>query len=146
VFTNNLSAQNLLDEECLLMQLDREFDKATTEKGIDGWVAYFAPNGSMLSDTSRPVMGLEEIRKEMEPVFKDPTFSLRWQPIKAEMMIPGVLGYTIGHYEQLHKNKEGKYIKSTGTYTSVWKKQPDGSWKIVLDTGNPDGSSVEVIR
>ena len=48
VFTNNLSAQNLLDEASLLMQLDREFDKATSEKGVDGWVAYFAPNGSML--------------------------------------------------------------------------------------------------
>jgi len=25
------------------MQLDRDFDKATAEKGVEGWVAYFAP-------------------------------------------------------------------------------------------------------
>ena len=46
--------QKIKKEAELLMRLDREFDKATAEKGVDGWVAYFAPNGSMLSDTSKP--------------------------------------------------------------------------------------------
>ncbi len=124
-------AQNTPDEASLLMQLDRDFDKATTEKGVDGWVAYFAPNGSMLGDTSKPITGADEIRKAMEPAFRDSSFSLRWHPVKAEMLIPGVLGYTIGRWESLWKNKEGKIMKSTGSYTSLWKKQPDGSWKIV---------------
>ena len=91
-----------------------------------------------LDDTSKPITGLTEIRQAMEPAFKDSSFSLRWHPTKAEIMIPGVIGYTVGRYESLRKNKEGKLIKSTGSYSSVWKKQPDGSWKIVLDTGSPD--------
>lgn len=138
VFTNNLSAQNLLDEASLLMQLDRDFDKATSEKGVDGWITYFAPNGSMLGDTNKPITGLTEIRKAMEPAFKDSSYSLRWHPTKAEIMIPGVIGYTVGRYESLRKNKEGKLMKFTGSYSSIWKKQPDGSWKIVLDAGSPD--------
>ena len=137
-------AQNSLDEASLLMQLDREFDKATAEKGVDGWVMYFAPNGSMLGDTSKPTTGLSEIRIAMEPAFNDSSFSLRWHPVKAEMTIPGVLGYTVGRWERLRKNKEGKLMKSIGSYTSVWKKQPDGSWKIVLDTGNQDGPPIEI--
>ena len=143
---HSLYAQEKKDEAGLLMQLDRDFDKATTEKGVDGWIEYFAPNGSMLSDTSAPTTGLAAIRAGMEPAFKDPSFSLRWHPIKGEMMIPGVLGYTVGRYERFRKNKEGKWMKSTGSYTSVWKKQPDSSWKIVLDTGNPDGPPIEVTR
>ena len=137
-------AQNTPDEASLLMQLDRDFDKATAEKGVDGWVAYFAPNGSMLGDTSKPITGADEIRKAMEQAFKDSSFSLRWHPTKAEMMIPGVLGYTIGRWERLRKNKEGKLMKSTGTYSTTWMKQPYVSWKIVLDTGNPDGPPVEI--
>jgi ketosteroid isomerase-like protein len=137
-------AQNTPDEASLLMQLDRDFDKATGKKGVDGWVMYFAPNGSMLGDTSQPTTGITAIRAEMEPVFKDSSFSLRWHPIKAEMMIPGVLGYSVGRWERRRKNKEGKVMKSTGTYSTTWKKQPDGSWKIVLDTGNPDGPPIEV--
>jgi ketosteroid isomerase-like protein len=137
-------AQNTPDEVPLLMQLDRDFDKATAKKGVNGWVAYFAPNGSMISDTSKPTTGADEIRKVMGPAFQDSSFSLRWHPVKAEMMMPGVLGYTVGRWERLRKNKEGKMMKSTGSYTSVWKKQPDGSWKIVLDTGNPDGPPQEI--
>jgi len=134
---NFLNAQEKIDEAALLMQLDRDFDKATAEKGVDGWIEYFAPNGSMLSDTSKPTMGIADIRSEMEPALKDPNFTLRWHPTKAEMMIPGVLGYTVGRWERTRKTKEGE-IKKIGTYTSVWKKQPNGSWKIVLDTGSPD--------
>jgi ketosteroid isomerase-like protein len=137
-------AQETKDEAALLMQLDRDFDKATAEKGVDGWVAHFAPNGSMLSDTSKPTTGPAEIRAEMEPVFKDSTFTLRWKPTKAEMMIPGVIGYTVGRWEKIRKNKEGKWMKSTGTYSTTWKKQPDSSWKIVLDSGVSDSPPIEV--
>jgi ketosteroid isomerase-like protein len=139
-----MSAQEVQDEAAFLMQLDRDFDTATAEKGVEGWIAYFAPNGSMLGDTSKPNTGREEIRQAMEPAFQDSNFSLRWHPVKAEMMMPGVLGYTVGRYERLRRNKEGKRMKSTGSYTTIWKKQPDGSWKIVLDTGNSDGPPTEI--
>jgi ketosteroid isomerase-like protein len=131
-------------EVALLMQLDRDFDKATAEKGVDGWVAYFAPNGSMLSDTSKPTTGIAEIRAAMKPVFDNSSFSLRWHPTKAEIMIPGVIGYTVGRWERLQKNNEGKWMKSAGTYSTTWKRQPDSSWKIVLDSGVSDGPPVDV--
>jgi ketosteroid isomerase-like protein len=35
-------------------------------------------------------------------------------------------------------------INWSGTYSTTWKKQPDGSWKIILDTGSPDGPAVVV--
>jgi ketosteroid isomerase-like protein len=137
-------AQHESSEALLLMQLDRDFDKSTAEKGVDGWVGYFAPNGSMLGDTSQPTTGIAAIRAAMDPVFKDSSFSLRWHPTKGEMMIPGVLGYTVGRWVRLHKNNEGKMMKSTGTYSTTWKKQPDGSWKIVLDSGTSDGPPIEI--
>ena len=137
-------AQNIPDEAPLLMQLDRDFDNATALKGLAGWIAYFAPNGSMLSDTNKPITGADEIRKAMEGAFIDSSFSLRWHPVKAEMMMPGVLGFTIGRWERSRRNKEGKLMRSTGSYTTVWKKQPDGAWKIVLDTGNQDGPAKEI--
>jgi ketosteroid isomerase-like protein len=136
--------QEKADEAKLLMQLDSDFDIATSKKGVDGWVPYFAPNGSMLSDTSKPITGPAAIRAAMKPVFDDSTFTLRWHPTKAEMMIPGVIGYTVGRWERTRKNKEGKWMKSIGTYSTTWMKQPDGSWKIVLDSGVADGPPVEI--
>jgi ketosteroid isomerase-like protein len=136
--------QEKVDEAKLLMQLDSDFDIAASKKGADGWAPYFAPNGSMLSDTSKPITGPAAIRAVMKPVFDDSTFSLRWHPTKAEMMIPGVIGYTIGRWERILKNKESKWMKSIGTYSTTWMKQPDGSWKVVLDSGVADGPPVEI--
>jgi len=138
-----IQAQEKIDEAALLLQLDRDFDKATDEKGVEGWVSYFAPNGSMVGDTSRPIIGPLDIRKTMEPLFEDSTFSLRWQPTKSAMLIPELLGYTIGRYVRL-KIVAGKPMKWTGNYSTIWMKQPDGSWKIVFDTGNPDDPPKEV--
>lgn len=127
------------EERDLLLGLDRAFNTATAEKGIEGWVAYFAPNGSMLGATEPPVTGPEAIRKYMEAVFTEPESSLRWQPTRAEMLIPGVLGYTAGRFERRRKTPAGKHALLRGSYVTVWRKQADGSWKIILDTGHPDG-------
>lgn len=127
------------DERQPLLQADRDFDQATAEKGIEGWVAYFAENGSMLPEKGAPISGHEAIRQAMGPAFANPDFSLRWQPTRAEILIPGMLGYTVGRFERKTKNPEGKTVRVRGTYFSVWKKQADGSWKIVFDTGSADG-------
>jgi uncharacterized protein (TIGR02246 family) len=122
-----------------LLRLDREFDqKVAAGGGGAAWASYFAENGSMVGQTGAPVVGPEAIRARMEPVFANPDFSLRWQPTRAEILIPGHVGYTTGRYERRAKNKEGKVEVEHGTYVSVWRKQADGSWKIILDTGNAD--------
>jgi ketosteroid isomerase-like protein len=46
------------------------------------------------------------------------------------------VGWTSGTFEFRSVGKDGKPIVEHGKYTSIWKKQPDGSWKIVLDMGN----------
>jgi len=66
--------------------------------------------------------------------------SLTWTPIKAEMAASGDLGYTYGNYIYTAKNKEGKLVTSYGKYTSIWKKQKDGQWKVVVDVGNSSPS------
>ena len=126
------------DEREALLAADRAFDQATAEKGIEGWVAFFAPNGSMLPGNDPPVTGPEAIREFMGPTLAQPGVSLRWQPTRAEVLIPGVLGMTTGRWERRSVDAEGKPMSRMGTYVTIWKKQPDGAWKVVFDTGAPD--------
>lgn len=48
----------------------------------------------------------------------------------------GDLGYTYGNFEFHSKDKDGKASIQYGQYTSIWKVQKDGSWKVVLNMGN----------
>ena len=61
---------------------------------------------------------------------------LTWSPVGTDISAGGDLGYTYGNYEFHSKDKDGKPIVEHGKYTSIWKKQKDRSWKVVLDMGN----------
>ena len=43
------------------------------------------------------------------------------------------MGFTWGHYEGRSKDKNGEPVVLTGRYFTVWKKLPDGKWKVALD-------------
>jgi len=119
-----------------LMQADRDFAKATADKGVDGWMAYMAPNAVDL--TAEPLVGLDQIRASMTKQFKLPRMRMRWVPIRAELLDNGDVGYTVGRYEVSYLNEEGKPTGRRGSYLTTWQKQKDGSWKVISDIGAPD--------
>ena len=80
------------------------------------------------------------MRAAMAPAFADTTFRLTWQPTMAFASAAGDLGYTLGTWQSTHYNEAGKGQVTTGKYVTIWRKQADGSWKVVFDGGNPDSS------
>ena len=42
-------------------------------------------------------------------------------------------GYTWGLYEGRAKDRNNQPILTTGRYLTLWKKTPDGTWKVALD-------------
>ena len=120
-----------------LMQADLDFAKDTAAKRVDGWVAWFAADGMQLTPEGN-IKGHAAIREYMGAAFARPDWSLTWKPTFAEMSRSGDLGYTTGTYESRGKDAQGQPTLRTGRYVSIWKKQADGTWKVVLDTGHPD--------
>ena len=69
----------------------------------------------------------------------DKSNHLTWSAVGADIASSGDLGYTWGNYEFVSKDKDGNQHVERGKYTTVWKKQTDGSWKVALDMGNKNG-------
>ena len=55
-----------------------------------------------------------------------------------DVMVSGDLAIETGTFAMTTVPKGGKPIQEKGKYISVWKKQMDGSWKIVRDINNSD--------
>lgn len=55
-----------------------------------------------------------------------------------DVMVNGDLAIETGQYEWTVVPKGGKEMKDKGKYLTVWKRQADGSWKIVRDINNSD--------
>jgi len=56
-----------------------------------------------------------------------------------EVLIDGNTAIETGAFNVTMKMKKGGHeIKDTGKYMTVWKKQPDGGWKVIRDINNSD--------
>jgi ketosteroid isomerase-like protein len=118
-----------------LRQLEADFMKAAAEKGAEGYMSYYADDAVEVPNGTDAIHGKANIAKTMG-FLNDKNNQLMWTPVDAGISMSGDLGYTSGTYEFRSKDKDGKPTVSYGKYTSIWKKQPDGSWKVVLDMGN----------
>ena len=124
-------------DEQPLLAADRAFNADTAKRRLDGWMAAFADD-AVLFAAKPPIVGKDGIRASYQPNFADPDFSLSWQPTRAEMFPSGDMGYTIGRYELHAKDAKGNKFVRHGSYLTVWRKQSDGSWKVIADGGSAD--------
>ena len=116
-----------------LRQLETEFMQAAAERGAQGYMSYYAEDSVELPNGGDILLGKIAIAKTME-FLDDKNNSLTWKPIGSD--VSGDLAYTYGTYEFHSKDKDSRRIVEYGKYTTIWKRQTDGSWKVVLDMGN----------
>ena len=124
--------QDTAQSSLQLMELDLKFGMAAATRGLEGWMSFFAEDASIFPEGRPIITGIEKIRAYYEETGFDPR-SLSWKPVKAEISSSGDMGYTIGYWEI---RTEGAAASASGKYVTVWKKQLDGSWKVVADIGN----------
>lgn len=62
--------------------------------------------------------------------------SLSWHPVFAAVAGSRDLGYTIGEYTSTGRGPTGAAVQRFGKYLTVWKRQPNGTWRFVVDGGN----------
>jgi ketosteroid isomerase-like protein len=116
-----------------IMKVDRDFSKRSAETGMKKAFLEFASDTAvLLRPNSMPIVGKTAIAKSNEAI-QDEGFTLTWEPLYGDISKSGDLGYTCGIFTMVIKADSSSH---KGTYLSIWKKQTDGSWKWVMDTGN----------
>ena len=118
-----------------LRELEGDFMKAALERGSQGYMSYYADDVVELPNGANAIHGKVNIAETMS-FLDDKNNRLTWTPVGADISEAGDLGYTYGTFEFRALGKDGKPVTGPGKYTSIWKKQKDGSWKVVLDMGN----------
>ncbi|MGI8782752.1 MAG: YybH family protein [Acidobacteriota bacterium] len=124
-------------EQTALMKIDAEFSAFTAEHGMGlGFQKYFADDATLFPDRAEPVSGKHSISAFLARASEGDKSVFSWTPARAEVAHSGELGFTFGNYEVKGTGPDGKPRTQRGKYVSIWKKQADGSWKVVVDIGN----------
>jgi len=120
----------------VLMDADRAFAAAVAEGGTEAWVSWFATDGAQIVPNAGEIRGSEAIRELMTSL-DDPANELTWEPLRADIAASGDLGWTTGSYVSTTTLPDGTKSEREGRYVTIWRRQVDGSWKVVMDLGNP---------
>lgn len=131
-------AQNDTNDADALRAADVAWSRSYETKDLEKAVAFCDDQGSLLWPNTPRVNGKDAITKATANAFAIPGFNLKWHPDQVAVARSGELGYTTGAYTWTFKDASGNPTLDKGKYLSVWKKQPDGSWKVLLDMFNTD--------
>ena len=122
----------------MLMKLDEDFCQAFQQKGVAGWLEYWGQDAVVFPSRGPIEKGLAAASRHYRAVFGDRKGGLVWTPAGGHLSPGGDLGFTYGTWVSERKGPEGTPATVTGKYFTTWKKQKDGSWKIVADIGQTD--------
>jgi ketosteroid isomerase-like protein len=121
-----------------MVAAERAFAAATAEIGVrDGFLAFFADDAISIvpgADGTKVTVVLARPGIAARPEPKLPLAAqLIWEPFTGQVSSDGTLGWLTGGYASLTTTT--REIAAHGAYFSVWKRQPNGTWRVWLDEG-----------
>ena len=131
---NPLTDPTVKPGKMLLFDLEARFAKDVLGRGGAAFADWFAEDGVALGNGAAPLVGRVAIAKSAN--WSPQAYQLTWTPTDAAMGPSGDVGYTWGHFEGHSKDANGNKVATSGRYITIWRRQADGKWKVVLDAGS----------
>ena len=120
-----------------VQEVDRELSRASDSRNIDAFTALLDTDTVFVSASGPPARGRQAVRVKWGQFFDPAGPSLTWEPFEGEVGSEGDLGYTRGKFLFQGKGDAGKPVTERGEYLSIWRKQQDGAWRLVVDSSLP---------
>ena len=119
-------------ERNALLQADLNFSRASEEKGAaQAFYEFLTPDGICLWDGEPPIHGRDAVKVHLAA---RPQGFFTWQPSAADVARSGDLGFTWGTaiFQSKVTGPDEKPHISHSKYVSIWKKQSNSRWRVVL--------------
>jgi ketosteroid isomerase-like protein len=113
-----------------VVEAEHAFAQHSIDQGMKPAFLRYAASDGVIVNRNGPVNAIETWAQR-NPA---PEGLLTWWPVYADVSRAGDMGWTTGPYEFREKPSDEKPA-DTGHFFTVWRRQPDGGWKFVLDLG-----------
>lgn len=126
-FASRASPSTSADATADVIAADASFASRSAAVGAAiAFAEYVADDGISMGAAGAPACGKHDVGAELHGVAPS---ALEWSPIIGDAS--GDLGYTVG--TATIRGERGVHYSK---YLTVWKRQPDGAWRFVVDGGN----------
>ena len=102
------------------------FAKTMADRRLDQFTDFVAEDAVFVGTTTR--IGRADVVAKWSEFFKSPQAPFSWAPDAVAAAADGRTAVSTG----LARDPGGKLI---GRFTSIWRKDPDGHWRVIADQG-----------
>src|SRR6266542_1544926 len=121
-----------------MVDTERAFAQAATQKGIrDSFLEYFATDS--IAFNPAPISATDRLRGRPARAFSEA--ELRWEPRTGDVAASGELGWLTGP-STFTDHTVADARPQPGNYLSIWRRQADGRWRVVIDQGTQPPDTV----
>jgi ketosteroid isomerase-like protein len=107
---------------------ERAFAKTMADRDHAAFASFLADEAVFFGNGAQ--RGAAQVTAAWKRFYEGPKAPFSWEPEQVEVLESGTLALSSGPvYDAEHKR--------TGTFNSVWRREPGGKWKIVFDKGCP---------
>ena len=117
-----------MDIQQVVADTERAFARTMAERDHAAFVRFVSEEAVFFSGT-RVLRGKQQVADAWKPYYQGPTAPFSWQPEHVEVLQSGALALSSGPV----RDAQGKLI---ATFSSVWRLEAPGVWRIVFDKGN----------
>lgn len=129
---------NAADVEKAIKADEQKTNADFKAKSLEGLASHYADDAYLVT-AGAAASGTTEIRKVFADALSDNYFALTFASDKIDVGDSGDLAYARGQFTEKHQDpKTRQIVTDSGSYLTVYKKQPDGSWKVVEDFATAD--------
>ena len=111
-----------------VMDTERSFARTMANRDHAAFVSFVSDEAIFFS-SEKPLHGRQQVADWWKRYFEKPEAPFSWEPERVEVLNSGTLALSTG---PVH-NPTGKLI---GTFTSIWRQEAPGTWRIIFDKGN----------
>jgi uncharacterized protein (TIGR02246 family) len=126
---------NVAEVKKAVEEADARQMKAFADKDLAGMMANYAPDAVILPQNGPAATGKEKM-EGMFKEFSDMMTDMKWTITKFDAS--GDIAYEVGEYTATMHMPGMAPAPDKGKFVTVWKRQADGTWKIVVDIFNTD--------
>jgi ketosteroid isomerase-like protein len=108
---------------------ESSFAASMARRDLKAFAALVSPEAVFFSDTAA-LRGKKAVVEAWQKFFVERKAPFSWRPETVEVLSSGTLALTSG---PVH-DPGGKLI---GSFTSIWRREADGSWRVIFDRGCP---------
>lgn len=120
-------------ELAAIRQIEQAQQTAFNSDNLEAAIAPYADDAIFVGPDEAPARGIDAIRATAEALIKDPNMSLDLTADQGWVAASGDLAVTTANWNLTMTGEDGKGTALSGVNESTWKKQADGSWKMVTD-------------